>query len=131
MTLPAVSTDELKLRYEGDLTTRFSEEYLDEKLADTIALVQQKFPIVEARLTSGALLERNYIRVICDAVLRIVRNPEGYSSESEAGYSYGLRPVVASGNLWLTQDDLDMLTGGTSTRGPGVIGIGLDRGWVR
>jgi hypothetical protein len=130
MALPSVSIDELRIRYEGDLSA-FPEGYVDQKLIDVVALVQQRMRSIEGRLVSGALLLENYNRVICDVVLRIIRNPQGLQSESESGYSYGLRPVVASGNLWLTQDDVDTLMGVSQGMFPqfGTIGIGVDAGW--
>jgi len=129
MALPEVDYTRLAEAYEGDLQTRFRTAYLVGKLNDVVAFIQQRFPSVEGRLASGTLLVRNYERVVCDAVLRIVRNPEGYSSESEAGYSYGLRAAVASGNLWLTQDDIDTLTGSGSYRAPAPISMPIDNGW--
>ena len=60
--------------------------------------------------------------------ISVVRTPEGYSSESEGGYSYGLRPVVSSGNLWLTQDDVEVLVGAQPQRLE-TISVGVDEGW--
>jgi hypothetical protein len=118
-------------RYEGDLLTRYSVEYLSVKIDDAVALVQGECPSVPTRLASGALLPNNYKRIIADVILRVVRNPEGYSTEAEGGASYGHSAVVASGNLWLTQMDIDVLNGvpraGRSS--PQTVGVGTDGGW--
>lgn len=126
MSLPAVHLDELKDRYyDDDFDTKWRPQYLTVKLADAVALIQQSYPTVEARLESGALLLQNYHRVVCDAVLRIIENPKGLASESEGGYAYATRPVVASGDLWLTQKDIDLLFGRTQSADMGTVSIGV------
>lgn len=126
MSLPSVHMDELEDRYYGDdFATRWRTQYLRTKLDDAVALIQQKYPAVEARLTSGALLEQNYHRVVCDMVLRVVTNPRGYSNESEGSYAYGLRAVVSSGDLWMTQADIDLLFGVAQAAELGTVAIGL------
>ncbi len=47
--------------------------------------------------------------VLENAVLRVLRNPEGLKSESEGDYSYTANPLDASGNVWFPADDLDLL----------------------
>jgi len=47
--------------------------------------------------------------VLENAVVRVLRNPEGYKSESEDGYSYTLSALDASGNIWFPANDLDEL----------------------
>lgn len=126
-----MSKTDLQNRYEGDLSAKFSDAYLDTKIEDAVALIEGTCPTVPARLLSGALLPNNYKRIVADIILRVVRNPGGFASESEGGVSYSMQPVVASGNLWLTQQDIDLLNG-IVRRGkaaPGTIGIGLDAGW--
>lgn len=127
-----MTVDDLQNRYEGVLATKFTEVYLATKIEDAVALIEGTCPTVPSRLLSGALLPNNYKRIVADIILRVVRNPGGFASESEGGVSYSMQPVVASGNLWLTQQDIDLLNGVArgSTMLPGSVGIGLDTGWV-
>ena len=123
---------DLYSRSDTDLRARFSEQYLQTKLDDAVALINAEHPNVADRLVSGALLENNYYRVVADMVLRVTRNPGGFSAESEGGASWSLNSVVASGNLWLTQSDRDLLDG-VVRRGrpiPGTISVGLDAGYA-
>jgi hypothetical protein len=126
VSLPAVHLDELENRYYGDdFHMKFTPTYLTTKLADAVALIEQEYPTVESRLQSGALLTQNYHRVVADMVLRVINNPRGYASESDGGYSYGLRAVVSSGDLWLTQKDIDLLFGRVQNADLGTVTIGV------
>lgn len=127
-----ITTQDVKDRYEGDLTTRFSEQYLQTKLDDAIALIDGECPTVAERYASGALSANNFKRVVADVVLRVVRNPGGYASEGEAGVSYTLRASVASGDLYLTKKDVALLTGRRDIKSlAGTVSIGVDAGWAR
>lgn len=122
---------ELKDRSEKDLTTRFTDPYLEIKLSEAIALIIAECPTVPARLASGALDPINYKRIVADVVFRVTRNPAGYASETEAGVGYQLRPTVASGDLWLSDRDIATLTGIRKRQSalPGTVSLGVDAGW--
>jgi hypothetical protein len=47
--------------------------------------------------------------VLENAVVRVLRNPEGLKSESEGDYSYTANPLDASGSVWFPQQDLDLI----------------------
>lgn len=47
--------------------------------------------------------------VIVEMVLRVLRNPRGYRSETDGDYSYSRDTQVASGRLTVTDDDLEAL----------------------
>jgi hypothetical protein len=49
------------------------------------------------------------IDVECQAVIRILKNPEGYRSESEGTYSYSLDSRVASGFMLILDSEWEML----------------------
>jgi hypothetical protein len=134
MALPDVTPEEVAKRYlEGDLLTEFTEPQVQTQIADAIDYLDNRWrAVIESRLASGLLSTRRFTRVVSDAVLRVVRNPRGLSSENEGGYGYAQRPDVASGNLWFTADDLESLTGIRPTQAavPRTVGIALDRGWA-
>lgn len=126
-----VTVEDVQNRYEGDLGTRFQEKYLMEKIADAQDLIDSRLPSVAGRLAGGSLTTRTYKRVVSDVVLRVLRNPEGFTSESEGGVSYSRSAVVSSGNLWLTAQDVADLTGRqSSSYGPGTVGVGVQAGWA-
>lgn len=131
MAIPDVTFDDVDKRYlEDDLASRQDQVKVETQIQDAADFARSRWRAqIESRLASGLLTENLYKRVIADAVLRVVRNPEGYQNESDGGYSYGLRAQVASGNLWFTEDDVATLAGVLTQSLPGTIGIALDRGW--
>ena len=128
---PVVSFDDVASRYlEGNLEDQFNRQQVETQIADAVDYVAGRWGTsITSRVSGGQLTVNLYKRVIANAVLRVLRNPEGYTSESEGGYSYGLRATVSSGDLWFTDDEIAMLSGAGDTLAPGSFGIGLDRGW--
>ena len=106
-----VEYDDVAKRYEGDLG-RFSKEFVETQISDAVDYADARWgSFVEALLAAKVLTSGLYQRVIADAVLRVLRNPQGLASEGDGGYSYTTRATVASGNLWFTQDDIELLSG--------------------
>jgi len=118
-------------RSDTDLTTRFKQTYLETQIADAVALVEATCPSVPARLLADTLSPNIYKRRVADMVLRVTRNTGGFASESEGGAAYSVIPVVASGNLWMTQADIDALNGviPQGRKLPSTATIGLDVGY--
>ncbi|WP_213816230.1 phage Gp19/Gp15/Gp42 family protein [Glaciihabitans sp. dw_435] len=125
-----MTRNDLIKRYEGDLDTRFRPDYLDSQIEDAVDYADSRWRAqIEMRLSTGVLTPNLYRRVIADAVLRVIRNPDGFASENEGNYGYATRGEVASGNLWFTPNDIATLCGVEQTMMPGSVSIGLDRGW--
>lgn len=127
-----ITVADVAARYEGELLDEFREEYVQQQVTDAVAFVDDTWRAkVEARLSGGQLSATTYKRIIATAVLRVIRNPDGYTSENEGGYGNSRRADVASGNLWFTSSDIEALTGTSAqtTVLPGTVSIGLDRGW--
>jgi len=126
-----VTVADLQSRWEGgNLTDQFENGYLEQQIEDAVDDADTRWSaLIESRLTTGALKPGRYKRIIADAVFRVIRNPEGFTSENNAGYGYGKNAQVASGALWFTAGDIALLTGETGAAAPGTFGIGIDRGW--
>lgn len=106
-----VGYDDVAKRYEGDLG-RFPKEFVETQISDAVDYADARWgSFIEGRLAAKVLTPGLYQRVIADAVLRVLRNPQGLASEGDGGYSYTTRATVASGNLWFTQDDVELLSG--------------------
>lgn len=131
--MASMDVSELKDRYEGDLSLRYRDEYLQVKIEDAEALIAGDHPTVAARLVSGDLLPQNYNRVVSNMVLRVIRNPDGFLSESEGGVGITRNAAVASGDMWITDREIFTLTGIMPQKAgstlPGTASIGLDTGW--
>lgn len=129
MALPGidvVTVTELKERHENPAELAvFDDKYLEHKIQDVIDKLSGRVswvPLIEARLASGALTENLYISTICDAVFRVIRNPEGYRMEQEGAYQYQLDRNVAAGWLYFTADNLIDLIGFNPNDSKGKIG---------
>jgi len=130
--MASVTAEDVAKRYEGDLLSEFREEYVNTQITDAVALADAHWrDRIIARLASGELALAVYQRVISNAVLRVLRNPEGYTSENEGGYGNSRRVVVASGDLWFTAEEAEQLSGIVEgSLPPGTVSLGLDRGWA-
>lgn len=131
--MASMTVDKLKERYEGDLTVRFSDTYLQVKIEDAEELIAGDHPTVAGRLASGVLSQNNYQRIVAAIVFRVIRNPDGLTSESEGGVSVGRNLNVASGDMWITDKEIATLTGvkpSASRSLPGTASIGVDAGWA-
>lgn len=114
-----VSTD-LETPYEGELDLENLDEWYQDKIDEAVRLLIRKIPNLVSRIAAhdaaaGTGLDPLFVKdKVMGAVLRVLRDPEGLSEESEGNYSYKRNPVVASANIWYTKDELADL-GLTST----------------
>jgi hypothetical protein len=93
-------------RYEGTAPDGRVQTYLND--AETMLRVQVAG--LAGRAAAGDLDPELVRLVVVTAVLRHLRNPEGYVSESDGDYSYSRGPAAAStGRVTFTADELAML----------------------
>lgn len=128
VTLPEVTYEWVCDAYEGDADELGRESYVKSKIRHTVSKLKTRFGRrIAERLASGHLEEDLYMDTVAEAVLRVVRNPEGFTTEQQGNYSYGLRTVVAAGYLMFTAENmLDLL--GEPSPVIGTFAIGDDRG---
>lgn len=79
-------------------------------LSQASALVRHRFPTVDARITAGDLSAELVAGVVADAVVRVLRNPEGKVSEGVDDYSYRRSDATATGSLYLSAEEIALLT---------------------
>lgn len=89
-------------------------------LRDVEAILVSRLPRLPDRAARSEPYRDLVVQVEANAVLRVLRNPEGYRQEAEGNYSYSLSAAVASGRLWILDDEWAMLGGrrGASTVAP-------------
>lgn len=88
----------------------------DAFLGDAWELLLGRRPTLEADLTAGTVREANVIRVVAAMVLRVLRNPEGYISESIDDWTGRRSDLVSSGALHVTAGELADVTPGRRGR---------------
>lgn len=72
---------------------------------------------IEAEIATDADLSADVVRVLCAAVLRVLKNPDGKRQESIDDYSWTRDEAVSAGLLYLDDGDLDGLIPGAGTKG--------------
>lgn len=82
---------------------------IEVRLDDVERMIRRRIPDLDAQITSEGINEEDLKQVESDAVLRLVRNPEGYLSESDGNYTYMLRSDLASGRLEILPEEWAML----------------------
>lgn len=104
----AVTLANVESSYEGIISSgrrAWVEGKIDEAVRELVNLI----PSIPARVAAGTLDHEYVTDKIVGSVLRVVRNPEGLESEQEGDYSYKLRNIMASGDIWYTDKDLYQL----------------------
>lgn len=79
------------------------------RLEDVERLIRRRIPDLDAKVSSEEIIEDDLIQVEAEAVLRLVRNPEGYLSETDGDYTYMLRNDIATGRLEILSSEWEML----------------------
>lgn len=83
-------------------------------LGDAEVKLLRRIPDLLERAAADPGFRRAVVMVESNAVLRVLRNPEGYRQETEGNYGYSLSAAVASGHLFIMDsewDDLGYRTG--------------------
>lgn len=75
------------------------------RLAQVERMIIRRIPDLVAQVTAATISIEDVVQVEADAVLRLVRNPDGYLSETDGNYTYMLQAGSTPGALFLTPDD--------------------------
>lgn len=79
------------------------------RLGDVERMILRKIPDLEDKILDGTVDVADVIQVEADAVLRLVRNPDGYLSETDGDYTYQLQRELASGKLEIFPEEWQAL----------------------
>lgn len=105
--------EDVQSRYEQDLDERL-QGIVDVRLGDAERLIRLRIRNLDERLALDPT-DPNYLdldslkQVESDMVLRLIRNPDGYSQESDGNYSYAIYQRVASGVLEVQSSEWALL----------------------
>jgi hypothetical protein len=100
------SLEDLRLEFEGTLAED-QDDKLQQKLdnAEEIVASYVRGRDVAAHIAAGHTTAALVRLVVCDMVLRVLRNPAGVAQQSAGPFSVQVDQAVASGKLYLTRDD--------------------------
>lgn len=78
-------------------------------LEDVEAIIRSRVRNLLRRAATDESYRQIVVMVEANAVLRVLRNPEGYRQETEGNYSYSLNAAVASGHLFVLDSEWELL----------------------
>lgn len=89
---------------EDEITT-----LINVRLEDAERRIKKRIPDLVDQADDDADFHADVVQVESDVVLRLVRNPEGYISETDGNYTYMFRQDLSSGVLEITDEDWEVL----------------------
>ncbi|ASZ75450.1 head-tail adaptor Ad1 [Mycobacterium phage Kimona] len=99
-----------------DVENRWVRELSDEertlvetRLEDAERKIRRRIKTLDQKIADGDIDVEEVKRVEAEAVLRLLRNPEGFQSETDGGYTYMLSQRLASGVLEITDEEWEDL----------------------
>ncbi|AUV61977.1 head-tail adaptor Ad1 [Mycobacterium phage SWU2] len=99
-----------------DVENRWVRELSDEettlvttRLEDAERLIRRRIKDLDAQITAETIDVEDVKQVEADAVLRLLRNPEGFTQETDGNYTYMLSQRLASGVLEILPEEWEAL----------------------
>ena len=86
-------------------------------LEDAEAVILSSIPTLADLVAAGTPTVATLVMVESNAVIRKMRNPEGYTSETIDDYTYRYNEQVRRGDIFLTDDEWGLLLPAGSTGG--------------
>ena len=78
---------------------------VESRLEDAENKIRVRIPALDERIAQGRVAESTVIRVTADAVIRLLRNPEGFISETDGNYTYQRGQTDGASDLTIPADD--------------------------
>lgn len=82
---------------------------VERRLAQVERMIIRRVPDLVAQVTDGDIAEADVVQIEADAVLRVVKNPEGLWSETDGSYGYQLSREAADNSLRLLPEEWAVL----------------------
>lgn len=82
---------------------------VDTRLEDAEELILARIPDLPEKIADGTVRERLVVMVEAEAVMRLIKNPEGFTQETDGNYSYSISSRVASGRLSIEPEEWSLL----------------------
>ncbi|QBP30499.1 head-to-tail adaptor [Mycobacterium phage Charm] len=78
---------------------------IERRLDQVERMIKRRIPNLDLKVAASAVFEADLIDIESDVVLRLVRNPEGYLSETDGAYTYQLQTDLSQGRLVILDDE--------------------------
>ncbi|WP_158169976.1 Gp19/Gp15/Gp42 family protein [Mycolicibacterium smegmatis] len=106
--MPYATPSDVAARLGRELTEQET-SLVSTRLEDAERMILRKIPDLADKISAGDIDVADVKQVEAEAVLRLVRNPEGYASEQDGTYGYTFSRDLASGKLEITREEWEML----------------------
>ncbi|AYD87049.1 head-to-tail adaptor [Mycobacterium phage NicoleTera] len=78
---------------------------IERRLEQVERMIKRRIPNLDLQAATNLTFKADLIDIEADAVLRLVRNPEGYLSETDGAYTYQLASDLSQGKLVILDDE--------------------------
>lgn len=78
---------------------------IERRLEQVERMIRRRIPTLDTLAAASAIFLADLIDIEADVVLRLVRNPEGYISETDGTYTYQLQKDLSGGRLVVLNDE--------------------------
>ena len=82
---------------------------IERRLEQVERMIRRRIQTLDAKVAASSTFEADLVDIEADVVLRLVRNPEGYLSETDGTYTYQLQSDLSSGRLEILDDEWTIL----------------------
>ncbi|ASR86473.1 head-to-tail adaptor [Mycobacterium phage Changeling] len=79
------------------------------RLEQVERMLKRRIPNLDLQVLANPTFKADLIDIEADAVLRLVRNPEGYLSETDGAYTYQLQSDLSQGKLVILDEEWETL----------------------
>ena len=102
------TVDDVVAEYDGTIADD-QIEYVERKLTSAELVVRSVAGDIGARIGSGQTTFDAVKLVLCNMVIRLLRNPEGVRTQTVGPFSVSVDPSVSSSQLLITREDRQLL----------------------
>lgn len=78
---------------------------IERRLEQVERMIRRRIPELDTFAAASTTFMADLVDIEADAVLRLVRNPEGYMSETDGTYTYQLQSDLSLGRLEILDDE--------------------------
>ena len=96
--------EDVQLRFFRELTPE-ELPLVEQRLQDAENRIRRRVRDLDSRVMDDPAYEDIVRQVCADAVIRLVRNPEGYIQETDGNYTYQLSQASADGRLTILPEE--------------------------
>lgn len=111
--MPFATISDVSTRLGRPITSPDEVAQVEAWIGDVEAIILHRIPDLQDRVTAGSPTAAVVAAVEANAVIRKIKNPDGKVSEGLDDYNYRLNENSRKGELFLTDEEWDLLTPGT------------------